>query len=179
MFLYFTVALCKTYIIKRYQSDEYLTSSFDPFSLPTLGPESVAHIFEIGHPETDSKISILRLACVPRINTIPDVVLDATKEQDKVAYFTYNNKLANEEFKIIRYEDAYILVRGEDCVTYNRKKQYFYTTLCVPKNPEQLFELIEQPCSKIPEKIPLEMFLSQQTPPLLTKMPKIVTTFGF
>ncbi|EJW03497.1 hypothetical protein EDEG_02171 [Edhazardia aedis USNM 41457] len=161
MFLFFATVICRTYMIKRLGSEEYLQSSFDPISLPYLGPKATAHVFEIAHPEADSKISILRLACVPRMKTIPDVVLDATKENDKVTYYTYNEKLKNEELMIVRYEDGYLIVRGDECITYNRKSEHFFTTVCEPSHPEQKFELIEETCLIKPQTIPLAEFISR------------------
>lgn len=171
IFTLLSYIMCKTFVIKRFGSDEYLTANFSPLSLPSLGADSSAHIFEIAHPEGNSKISIFKLVCVPRLTQIPDVVLDATKEQDKLTYFDYDDNLSNEEFQVIRYEDAFIIVREGDCVTYNRDKDYFYTMECAPKHPEQLFELIPRECSVLPEKIPLDTFMAQPPPdakPLIT-----------
>lgn len=156
--------MTKTFYIKHYGTEEYLTSSFDPISLPTFGPKMDGHIFEIAHPENDSKTSIFKLVCVPRMVVIPEVVLDATREQDKLTYFGYNDKLQNEEFQIIRYEDGFLIIRDEECLTYNREKEYFYTMKCVPRHPEQLFEIVEAVCSIYPDRVPLETFLQQ--PPM-------------
>lgn len=159
MLFFIAIVICKNFMIKKYGTEDYITSSFNPISLPTLGPKSTAHIYEIAHPEDDSRISIIKLACVPNMTVIPHVVLDATKEKDKVTYFSYSDNLDNEKFMIIRYEDAYVIARGEDCITYNEKDNALITVKCMPKQPEQKFEIVEAFCSKKPEEEELEKFL--------------------
>lgn len=163
MFYLLSVVYTKMFYIKHFGSEQYMTGSFDPISLPMFGSKEEGHLYMLAHPENDAKITIIKLACVPNMKVIPKVVLDATDVQDKLTYFSYNDRLKNEQFEIIRYEEGVLIVRDGNCLTYNKPKQFFYTMRCIPRDEEQLFEIVEGFCSAVPEEIELDVFLQKKT----------------
>lgn len=173
MFFLILTITANLFYIKHQKNEEYLTGSFNPISLPTYGPKMFGHLFQIAHPENDSKITIFKLACVPGISVIPDVVLDATREQDKLTYFEFKENLKNEEFNVIRYREGVLIVRDEECLTYNREKGFFYTMRCIPEHEEQIFDIVPGVCSNEFTKIPLAAFTQQNDFGILPLLKKL------